>query len=59
MAVQESEVRSTNKGNTKIKKMIYKAYCAELKDALDRWKSRITHEEKSGKKLENGVLRKW
>jgi hypothetical protein len=39
--------------------MLMKAYLAELKDGLDRWKGRITHEEKSGKKLENGVLRKW
>jgi hypothetical protein len=48
-----------NTGHAKIKKMIYKAYCAELKDALDRWKGRITHEEKTGEKLSNGVLRKW
>jgi hypothetical protein len=43
----------------KIKKMIYKAYLAELKDGLDRWKGRITHEQKTGTKLANGVLRKW
>jgi len=39
--------------------MIMKAYLAELKDALDRWKGRITHEEKTATKLSNGVLRKW
>ena len=58
-AVQEAEVRSVNTGHSKIKKMIYKAYLDELRDALKCWKARITHEQKTKVKLENGVMKKW
>jgi hypothetical protein len=57
--VQAAEVRSVNTGNSKVKKLMMKCYLAELKDALYRWKGRITHEDMTGQKLSNGVLRKW
>lgn len=52
-------MRSVNTGHSKIKKMIYKAYLDELRDALKWWKARITHEQKTKVKLENGVMKKW
>ena len=46
------------KGNTKIKKMLHKAYEMELKHWLLKWKNIIETKKKTCEKLDKAVLQK-
>jgi len=49
-------VRSKNKGKTKFKRLIEKAYKKELKYRLHQWKYRIDNQNNSGANLEKQIL---
>ena len=54
--VKTEEVRSVNKGKAKFKRLLLKAYKAELKHRLNQWKIRVDNQNYAGDKLQKQLL---
>ena len=52
------QVRSGNKGKAKFKKMLRKAYLAELRYRLNQWKVRVDKQNSTGNKVEKTIIKK-
>ena len=51
-------MRSGNKGKAKFKKMLRKAYLAELRYRLGQWKARVDKQNNTGQKVEKTIIKK-
>jgi len=56
--VATEEVRNKNKGKGRFKKMLLKAYKAELKYRLHQWKARVDTHSNTGGKVEKTIIKK-